>query len=71
MRDPLPLLTPLLELHDAVRDGLLLATERQQPDELAGVSREKKATRSMRSMWSASVSSISSRIGLAGSILSF
>ena len=42
MRDPLPLLTPLLELHDAVRDGLLLATERQQPDELAEVSREER-----------------------------
>jgi fructose-1,6-bisphosphatase/inositol monophosphatase family enzyme len=44
MRDPLPLLTPLLELHDAVRDGLLLATERQQPDELAEVSREEGDT---------------------------
>ena len=44
MRDPLPLLTPLLELHDAVRDGLLLATERQQPDELAEVSRRKGDT---------------------------
>lgn len=40
MRDPFPLLEPLLALHDAVRDDVLAATERQRLDELAAISRE-------------------------------
>ena len=40
MADPLPLLQPLLELHDAVREDLIGAMERQQLEELAGVSRD-------------------------------
>ena len=42
MRDPRPLLEPLLALHDAVRDELLVATERQRLDELALVRREEE-----------------------------
>jgi fructose-1,6-bisphosphatase/inositol monophosphatase family enzyme len=39
-RDPLPLLQPLLELHEAIRDEVVAAAGRQRLDELAGVSRE-------------------------------
>jgi fructose-1,6-bisphosphatase/inositol monophosphatase family enzyme len=38
--DPLPLLEPILDLHDAVRDEVLAATARQQLEEAARVSRE-------------------------------
>jgi hypothetical protein len=40
MRDPLPLLRPLLDLHDAVRDDVVKATERRQVDELASIGRD-------------------------------
>jgi len=40
MPDVLPLLEPLLRLHDEVRDRVLASTERQRLDELASISRE-------------------------------
>jgi fructose-1,6-bisphosphatase/inositol monophosphatase family enzyme len=40
MSDPRALLEPLLQVHDAVRDEVVAATERQQPDALSAVSRD-------------------------------
>ena len=40
MRDPRPLLQPLLELHARVRDAVVAATERQQIETLAAVDRD-------------------------------
>jgi hypothetical protein len=40
MIDPLPLLEPLLELHDNIRDAVVSATEQQELDNLSGVSRD-------------------------------
>jgi hypothetical protein len=40
MIDPLPLLEPLRELHDKIRDAIVSATERQGVDELNGIHRD-------------------------------
>jgi fructose-1,6-bisphosphatase/inositol monophosphatase family enzyme len=40
MRDPHPLLEPILEWHGRVRDAVVAATERQQVDALAAVDRD-------------------------------
>jgi len=42
MPDALPLLEPLIRLHDEVRDRVLASTERQRLDELASVTREEE-----------------------------
>src|SRR5262245_45067531 len=42
MPDALPLLEPLVRLHDEVRDRVLASTERRRLDELASITREEE-----------------------------